>query len=146
MLKIQMAIAIFAMLLISCSKSTQSPAPIIETTPKHILFSIYVNPDASRDPQQTSASIHLTVLKTTISGIRPVLVYDTLIPMRSLLDYPGPKEPLVFATVIDVRGESNELLHLNYQTLYKVNQKLETVSGTEKMPAHDKEKTFEVKL
>ncbi len=124
-----------AILLTACGKQVSKPGAPPERQDRNIRFYITLDPATARDPLQTQASLHLTVISATANKLHTEVVFDTLIPMRRLSDFPGPKEPLLIETTVSVRDASSELLGFRYQAFYRTGQKLETQSGSGNFPA-----------
>jgi hypothetical protein len=149
MTKFLLALAIGGALLTGCSKHKDPPGTGTnpERISKSISFSIYADATRTdRDPEKTSASIRLTVAVSSLSNIQTNVVWDTTIATRTLREFPGPKEPLVFTRIIELNNSNHNIVSLTCNKIYQLNHKVETVDHTEAMLPSSKVKTMDVAL
>ncbi|GAO42819.1 hypothetical protein [Flavihumibacter petaseus] len=130
----------------SCSKSAEPPADSPSPQDKEILMRVFTAPGGLRDPETTQASLKITILKASNSNVHTEVVYDTLVRMRKLHEFPGPKEPMELGTSIRLKVPGHDLLSISYQIFYQGGQKWETISGNAAVPASNSPFHYDIKL
>lgn len=54
----------------------------------------------------------------------PVIIWDTLIPIRQLISYPGPEAPLIIVKPIEMFQGKKIFYHVSAQKIYHLNQQI----------------------
>jgi hypothetical protein len=113
--------------MLSCNKSVSrppspsSPKPV----PGQVQFEIFSDPGMRKDkPVMIEAGIRLSIHQTRLDNAMPVMIWDTLIPIRQLISYPGPEAPLVIVRPIEMVRGKKFFYHVSAQKIYHLHQQI----------------------
>ncbi|MCU0384448.1 MAG: hypothetical protein MUE38_00355 [Flavihumibacter sp.] len=54
----------------------------------------------------------------------PVIIWDTLVPLRQLTSYPGPEDPLIIEKPLEMVQGKKIFYQLTAQKIYRINQQI----------------------
>ncbi|MBC6491191.1 hypothetical protein BC349_09120 [Flavihumibacter stibioxidans] len=146
MKKILVIAAAGGLILAGCSKDR----PVGPSSPEVITKSLRIHVFAENvrregEPVFTEAGLKLVVMKTNLRDAVPMLVWDTMIQVKSLARYPGSKEPMLIRKSFEL-DRSGEFLHLMYHKIYRINQLTVIKDFTESFPAGQFSKQLDIPL
>lgn len=65
-----------------------------------------------------NAGIRLTIHQVVLNSAMPVVIWDTLVPVRLLSSYPGPDAPLVIEQPVQWQSGKKIFHHVTVQKIY----------------------------
>jgi hypothetical protein len=109
------------LLLASCNKSVHAPEPppIPNTKSGSVQFNIFIDPLLRQEkPMSMNAGIRLSIHQMVVNSAMPVVIWDTLVPVRLLSSYPGPDAPLVIKKPVQWQSANKIFHHVIVQKIY----------------------------
>ena len=107
-------------LLVSCSRDNSLPAPPPQTVTKTVAVSFAQDKDYSAPIfDGVEAELRMSIARVNKQTGAAILIWDTLVPYRSLRQYPSMQQPWRMMKQLPVQDDHRESITASYSIRYR---------------------------